>query len=146
MDGIIEPEGVLRGPEHVDFAPLRTVLPDHDDLGQWGWLEAMPSPDTGVIAHAYKRRFVGVLWVDHVGRIYRYEHPQGPRLLPEDQRIALLLELIRLMVDMPEDLPRLVRLVPPGTTAEELKARLDVQSTDEDCDGCRREADARPAS
>jgi hypothetical protein len=130
---------VLWREEHIDFAPLRTILPDHDDLSRWGWLEAMRSPDTGAIAHAYKLRFVGVLWVDHLGRIYRYEAGVGPRLLPGDPRIALLLTLLRLMEHTPEDLPRLVRLVPPDTPAEELERALDVKHADPECDGCQKE-------
>lgn len=146
MGEATEPDGVLWGEEHIDYAPLRTVFPDHDDLKWWHWLEAMRSPDNGVIAHAYKLPFVGVLWVDHGGRIYRYHHPTGPLLLPADQRIALLLELIRLMEEMPEDLPRLVRLVRPGTDAEALQAPLEVKRTDDACEGCRKEAAARRPS
>jgi hypothetical protein len=132
-------DAVLWGEEHIDYAPLRTILPDHDDLSRWGWMEAMRSPDTGAIVHAYKLPLVGVLWVDHVGRIYRYEAGVGPRLLAGDPRIALLRTLLRLMDQVPEDLPRLLRLVPPGTHAEELEGPLQVKHDDASCEGCRKE-------
>lgn len=129
---------VFWGREHIDFAPLRTVFPDHDDLG-WMWMEAMISPDTDVIVHAYKLSGIGYLWLDHVGRPYRFEHPAGPRLLEGDRRIVLLDELCRLFDWDPDALPRIVRLVPPGTDSESLQVPVEVRWFDDDCDGCRKE-------
>ena len=99
------------GEEHRSDAPLRTIFPDHDDIARWGWLQALRSPDTGAIVQAYKLPFVGTLWVDIVGRIYRYRHPS----------------------------PRLVRLVPPHAPAADLQAPLEVTRIDPECPGCREE-------
>lgn len=134
---------VFHDDEHKSFAPLRTVLPDHEDYARWGWLEAARSPDNGVVAHAYKLSGVGTLWVDDVGRIYRYQHPLGPRLLPEDRRTELLHELLRLMGPIPDALPRLIRLVPPSATATELQQPLEVELATRDCHGCLEEYGAR---
>lgn len=127
------------GEEHRSWAPLRTVFPDHEDFGRWGWVGAARSPDTGVVAQGYKLALVGTLWVDDVGRIYRYEHPY-PRLLPWDRRVALLLELLRLLHRCPDDLPRLIRLVPPDASAADLQEPVEVAGVERSCQGCRDEA------
>ena len=128
------------GEEHRSWAPLRTVFPDHEDFGRWGWLQAVRSPDTGAIVQAHKRSLVGTLWVDDVGRIYRYQHP-SPRLLPHDQRVGLLYELLRLMQHCPDELPRIVRFVPPDASAADLQRPVEVTSVDPTCSGCRKEAE-----
>ena len=127
------------GEEHRSWAPLRTVFPHHEDFGRWGWLQATRSPDTGAIAQAYKLAFVGTLWVDDVGRIYRYERPY-PRLLPGDRRVALLHELLRLLHRCPDDLPRFVRLVPPDASAADLQEPVEIVGVEPSCQGCRNEA------
>lgn len=127
------------GEEHRSWAPLRTVFPDHEDFARWGWVGAARSPDTGVIAQGYKMPLVGTLWVDHVGRVYRYEHP-SPRLLPHDRRVELLHELLRLMHRCPDDLPRLIRLVPPDASAADLQDQVEVVGVEPTCEGCRGEA------
>lgn len=129
------------GEEHRSWAPLRTVFPDHEDFARWSWVQATRSPDTGAIVQAYKLLFVGTLWVDDVGRIYRYESP-SPRLLPQDRRVELLHELLRLMRRCPDALPRLIRLVPPDASAADLQDPVEVVGVDPTCDGCRNEVSA----
>ena len=128
------------GEEHRSWAPLRTILPDHEDFARWGWMQAARSPDTGAIVQAYKLPVVGTLWVDDVGRLYRYEHP-SPRLLSRDRRVELLFELLRVMQRCPEELPRLVRFVPPDATAVDLQDPVEVVDVDPTCPGCTDVAD-----
>ena len=132
------PRPIDLGEEHRSYAPLRTIFPDHEDFGRWRWVGAARSPDTGAIAQAYKVPLVGTLWVDDVGRIYRYAQPDL-RLLPDDRRVELLGELLRLMQRWPDDLPRLVRLVPPDASAADLQDPVVVNGTDPTCQGCREE-------
>lgn len=123
----------------MDWAPLRTVFPDHADLSQWGWQEATVSPDTGAVVHCYKMSFIGRLWLDEFGRVYRFRCPDGPRLIPGDRRVALLHELLQLLEGNPDDLPRVVRLVAPEQPPSELQQPLRVVSSDPDCQGCTNE-------
>lgn len=132
---------VLWGREHVDYDPLRLVLPEHEDYSAFSWIEAAPSPDTGAVVHYYKRRFRGYLRFDHEGRVYRHSD-QGPRLLSGDRRITTLRAFVELFEDEPDILPGLIRIRYDDEEPAELLARTELRTTDGSCEGCRRDAAA----
>lgn len=104
-------DGVRWQEEHVDWEPLRAVLPDPEELGSWMWMYVADSTATGEPVHHYKnvwtRRY---LRLDRLGRCYAEDSDDELRLVAGGCGTALLVGLALVFDGMENHLPERIRL------------------------------------
>ena len=135
--------------EHMDWQPLEAVVGTFG-CGDWIWMHASPSAETGEIVHFYKHRSSRrYLRLDAAGRLYGEARDGEPVALPGCGGASLVLQLVAACATF-DGLPPVITL--PETAREGTRAddaavlQALVQLVDEEVRSLRRVFAASPVT
>ena len=133
-------------PEAADWKPLRLVIPEHDDMGWWMWMDSTRAKDTRYRVHEYKHSFFRTyLRLERLGRVYGWSPLGGVRLIGDGGALPLLTHLSSMFEPGGDGIPHVIRL-PQGEDPKRILARRELRLTDPDCPDCARENGAIPSA